>query len=186
MTGTDRHRSKLTVANFTNLIKRRLPRPGFPHAVNQSPFPINQLPGSIPAQFIQPTQDTRFKARLVQRLLHKLRVIVFLDIFVLHDMDKRTCTTVFPGTSQFVNQPFRRIEAVAFIALLRPTFEDQARFGMTGGGIGVVFVDLQATFVHTEIHTTGDHMVTATLPGETQTWPEDFRNVEQRQQVVIF
>ena len=29
-------------------------------------------------------------------------------------------------------------------------------------------------------------MVTATLPGETQTWPEDFRNVEQRQQVVIF
>lgn len=106
------------------------------------PFPINQLPGSIPAQFIQSTQDTRFKARLVQRLLHKLRVIVFLDIFVLHDMDKRTCTTVFPGTSQFVNQPFRRIEAVAFIALLRPTFEDQARFGMTGGGVGVVLVRL--------------------------------------------
>ncbi len=67
-------------------------------------------------------------------------MIVFLDIFVLHDMDKRTCTTVFPGTSQFVNQPFRRIEAVAFIALLRPTFEDQARFGMTGGGVGVVLV----------------------------------------------
>ena len=122
----------------------------------------------------------------MQRLLHKLRVIVFLDIFVLHDMDKRTCTTVFPGTSQFVNQPFRRIEAVAFIALLRPTFEDQARFGMTGGGIGVVFVDFQATFIHAEIHTTSDHMVTATLPGETQTWPEDFRNVKQRQQVVIF
>ncbi len=51
----------------------------------------------------------------MQRLLHKLRVIVFLDIFVLHDMDKRTCTTVFPGTSQFVNQPFRRIEAVALL-----------------------------------------------------------------------
>ena len=57
---------------------------------------------------------------------------------------------------------------------------------MTGGGVGVVFVDLQATFVHTEIHTTGNHMVTATLPGETQTWPEDFWDVEQRQQVVIF
>ena len=122
----------------------------------------------------------------MQRLLHKLRVIVFLDIFVLHDMDKRTCTTVFPGTSQFVNQPFRRIEAVAFIALLRPTFEDQARFGMTGGGVGVVLVNLQATLIHAEIHTTSDHMVTATLPGETQTWPEDFRDVEQRQQVVIF
>ena len=68
------------------------------------------------------------------------------------------------GTSQFVNQPFRRIEAVAFIALLRPTFEDQARFGMTGGGVGVVFVNLQATLIHAEIHTTSDHMVTATLP----------------------
>ena len=122
----------------------------------------------------------------MQRLLHKLRVIVFLDIFVLHDMDKRTCTTVFPRASQFVNQSFRRIEAVAFIALLRPTFEDQARFGMTGGRIGVVFVDFQATFIHAEIHTTSDHMMTATLPGETQTWPEDFRNVKQRQQVVIF
>lgn len=89
------------------------------------------------------------------------------------------------STSQFVNQPFRRIEAVAFIALLRPTFEDQARFGMTGGGVGVVLVNLQATLIHAEIHTTSDHMVTATLPRDANVL-EDFRDVEQRQQVVIF
>ncbi len=93
---------------------------------------------------------------------------------------------MFPGTSQFVDQSFSRIMSLPCEAPLGPSFEDQTGFGMTGCGIGVVLIHLQSAFIHTEIHTPGDHMMPTTLPGKTKARPEDFRDVEQRQQVVVF
>ena len=75
--------------------------------------------------------------------------------------------------------------AGAVVALLQPLFKDQPAFGMAGGGVGIVLVHLQPALVHAEIHAPGDHMMTTALPGETQTRPEDFRDIKQRQQVII-
>ena len=92
---------------------------------------------------------------------------------------------VFPGTNQLVEQIFARVITVAFIAKLRPALEDTTRFGMAGSRIRVVFVNFQPALIQTKIHPSGDHVVAATLPRQTQTRPEDFRNIEQRQQVIV-
>jgi hypothetical protein len=57
---------------------------------------------------------------------------------------------------------------------------------MAGGGVGVVLIDLQPALIHTEIHAAGDHMMTAALPREAQARPENFRDIEQRQQLSSF
>ena len=75
--------------------------------------------------------------------------------------------------------------AGAAVALFQPLFEDQPAFGMAGRGVGVVLIYLQPALIHTEIHTTGNHMMASALPREAQARPENFRNIEQRQQAVI-
>ncbi len=186
MPGTNWHRGVLRFADLAHLLNCGFPRPGLPDAVHQTAVSVSQLTGVIPAQFIQTSQNFAVKPGLTQRLLHKLRVIVFLDILILHDVDKRTCTAVLPGTRQFVDQPFSRVVSLPCVTTLGPSFENQTGFGMTRCGIGVVLIHLQSTFIHTEIHTPRNHMMPTTLPGKAQARPEDFRDIKQRQQVVVF
>ncbi|CNV15216.1 Uncharacterised protein [Salmonella enterica subsp. enterica serovar Bovismorbificans] len=103
MPGTNRHCGILRLADFAYLLHRRFPRPGFPDTIHQPSVAIDQLPGVIPAQLAQPAENFARETGLMQRLLHKLRVIVLLDIIILHDMDERTRFTVFPGACQLVN-----------------------------------------------------------------------------------
>ena len=131
-------------------------------------------------------QNFAVKPSLTQRLLHKLCMVIFLYIFVLHDVDKRTRAAVLPGTRQFVDQPFSRVVSLPCVTTLGPSFENQTGFGMARCGIGVVLIHLQSTFIHTEIHTPRNHMMPTTLPGKAQARPEDFRDIKQRQQVVVF
>ena len=131
-------------------------------------------------------EDFGLEPGLHQRTLNKERVIVLFDIVVLHDVDERPRVAVLPGAGQLFQQAFRRVMPVAAIAVFHPLFENQPALGMAGGGVGVVLVDLDAALIHAEIHTTGDHMVTTPLPGEAQARPEDFRDVEKRQQAVVF
>ena len=49
MSGPNRHGSIFGFADLADLLYRRFPRPGFPHAVDVATFVVNQLPGSIPA-----------------------------------------------------------------------------------------------------------------------------------------
>ncbi len=185
VTGTNRHGGIFVFVDFTHLLNGGFPRPGFPYAVHQTPVAVNQLTGGIPAQFVEAIENFALKARLLKGTLHKLGVVIFLQIVVLHDVHKRSGLAVFPRAHQLAQQVFRRIMPVAAIAGFQPLFEDQATFGVAGGGVGVVFVNLQPALVHAEVHAPGDHVVATTLPGEAQTRPEDFRNVEQRQQAVV-
>ena len=97
MPGADRHRRVFGFADLADLLNRRLPRPGFPHAVDVATFVVNQLSGGIPAQRPQPVQNFGFKPGLHQRTLNKERVIVLFDIVVLHDVDERPGVAVLPG-----------------------------------------------------------------------------------------
>ena len=137
-------------------------------------------------QFIKAKEDLTFKPRLRERALDEQRVVVLLQILVLHDMHERTGAAVFPGTRQLIKQILRRVVSAAVVALFQPLFEDQPAFGMTRGGVGVVFIDLQPALIHTEIHAAGNHMMTASLPRQAQARPENFRDIKQRQQIVIF
>ena len=186
MSGADRHGGVFGFAYLADLLYRRFPRPGFPHAVDVATFVVNQLSGGIPAERLQPVQNFGLEPGLHQRTLNKERVIVLFDIVVLHDVHKRPRVAVLPGAGQLFQQPFRRVMPVAAIAVFHPLFENQPALGMAGRGVGVVLVDLNAALIHAEIHTTGDHMVATPLPGEAQARPEDFRDVEKRQQAVVF
>ena len=181
VTGADRHGGVLGFAHLADLLNRRFPGPGFPYAVNVTAFIINQLPGGIPAQRAQSMQDFGFKPGLDQRALNKERVVILFNIVVLHDMDERPRVAVLPCAGQLLQQAFRRIVAGAAIAVFHPLFKNQPALGMAGGGIRVVLVNLNAALIHAEIHTTGDHMVATPLPGEAQTRPEDFWDVEKRE-----
>ena len=185
MSGTYRHRRVLIGADFPHLLNGGLPCPGFPDAVDQTTVGINQLPGGIPAQFIQAKQNFALEAGLGQRTLDKLRVVVLLQILILHDVHERTRPAVLPRSGQLIQQIFRRVVTGAVVALLQPLLEDQPAFGMAGRGIGVVLIHLEPALIHTEIHAAGNHMMATALPREAQTRPENFRNIEQRQQAVI-
>ncbi len=185
MSGTNRYRRVLLGADFAHLLNGGFPCPGFPDAVDQPPVGVDQLTGSVPAQLIKAKENFALKTGLGQRTLNKLRVVVLFQILVLHDVDEGPRPAVFPRPRQLIEQTFRRIVAGAVVALLQPLFEDQPAFGMAGSGISIVLVHLQPALVHAKIHAPGDHMMTAALPREAQTRPENFRNIEQRQQVVI-
>lgn len=93
---------------------------------------------------------------------------------------------MLPCPRQFVDQSFCRVVSLPCVASLGPSFEDQTGFSMARCGIGVVLIHLQSAFIHTEIHTPRNHVMPTTLPGKAQARPKGFRDVEQRQQVIVF
>ena len=112
-------------------------------------------------------------------------MVVLLQILILHDVHEWARPAVLPRSGKLIEQVFRRVMAGAAVALLQPLFEDQPAFGMTGRGVGVVLIHLEPALIHTEIHTTGNHMMASALPREAQARPENFRNIEQRQQAIV-
>ncbi len=95
---------KFTVAHFADLIKCRFPRPGFHTQLTSRPSPSISCPAA--SQPVHPTHARyAFQSPPGAAPAHKLRVIVFLDIFVLHDMDKRRARLCFHAPASSLISP---------------------------------------------------------------------------------
>ena len=125
---------------------------------------VKQAAPAVPVQSFGAVHGFGADACAGKRALHEAGVVGFFAVVVLQDVHQRCVVAVFPAVGERVFQTPARICACVQAARRRPAREDSARFGVTGGGIGVVFVGFEAACVEAEVQPSGDGLVATVLP----------------------
>ena len=155
---------RIVVDLVADFVQRGLPGPGFPNLFDPLAVFIDDIPGIVPAEPVEPGDDLAPEPGAFDRRLHVLGVIGFLRIAVLHDVQHAGDPAFSPRIDQVGVQVVTGAVAVFAFEMLGPYLLNLAAFHVTGRGIAVVFEHLQAALGQGKVEAAGDHLVAPVVP----------------------
>ena len=149
----------VVLAFLAQLIECRLPCPGLPDPSDAHAVGIGDAAVGLPAEPRHAVDDLALDAGLTHGVLHEERVISFLGVGVLHDVQHIVDDAVIAMA------PGAREELLQILAgVLGPLALNLAGLHVARRGIAVVFVNLESALRQAEVEAPGDHLIAAVAP----------------------